>query len=54
MAREWIDHVLCTGSPDGPWVPAAWVHRHMPDGTPIWEKYEHASDRYPVSVTAAT
>ena len=52
--NEWIDHVLYTGSPDGSWVGAARVHRYMPDDTPIWEKYEHASDHYPVSVTVAT
>jgi hypothetical protein len=49
--REWIDHLLYTDSPDGPWVADAKVHHHMPDGTPIWEKYEHASDHYPLSVT---
>jgi len=48
---EWIDHLLYTDSPDGPWVAHAEVHHRMPDGTPIWQKYEHASDHYPVSVT---
>jgi hypothetical protein len=44
--REWIDHLLYTDSPDGLWVAHAEVHHHMPDGTPIWEKYGHASDHY--------
>jgi endonuclease/exonuclease/phosphatase family metal-dependent hydrolase len=48
---EWIDHLLYTDSPDGPWVGHAQVHHHMPDGTPIWQKYERASDHHPVSVT---
>jgi endonuclease/exonuclease/phosphatase family metal-dependent hydrolase len=52
--KEWIDHVLYTDSPDGPWVVDAEVHDHMPDGTPIWEKYEYASDHYPVSATVTT
>jgi hypothetical protein len=25
------------------------VHERMPDGTPIWKKYEYASDHFPVS-----
>ena len=50
--REWIDHVLHTGSE--PWVTNASVHEHLPDGAPIWQKYPHASDHYPVSVTVST
>jgi hypothetical protein len=53
--REWIDHVLDTDdNQDERWVSGAQVHHHLPDSSPIWEKYEHASDHYPVSVTAAT
>jgi endonuclease/exonuclease/phosphatase family metal-dependent hydrolase len=49
---EWIDHVLHTGSE--PWVTNASVHEEMPDGAPIWRKYPHASDHYPISVTVST
>jgi endonuclease/exonuclease/phosphatase family metal-dependent hydrolase len=43
--RGRIDHVLYTNDPNG-------LHRIMPDGKPIfWDKYRHASDHYPVSVT---
>ena len=52
--REWIDHLLYTNSSEEPWVTNAEVHDHMPDGTPIWERYEHASDHYPVSATVIT
>ncbi len=49
--REWIDHVLYTDNLDERWIGDARVHRYMPDGRAIWEKYGHASDHYPVSVT---
>jgi len=26
----------------------------MPDGTPIWKKYEYASDHFPVSAAVTT
>jgi endonuclease/exonuclease/phosphatase family metal-dependent hydrolase len=52
--REWIDHLLYTNSSEEPWVTNAEVHDHMPDGTPIWERYEHASDHYPVAATVTT
>jgi endonuclease/exonuclease/phosphatase family metal-dependent hydrolase len=53
--RELIDHVLYTDdNQDESWVSGAQVHRNMPDGSPIWEKYEHASDHYPISVTVTT
>ena len=49
--REWIDHVLYADRPGGPWVAKAQVHYRMPDGTPIWQRYPHASDHYPVTAT---
>src|ERR671914_753430 len=52
--EEWIDHVLYTESPDESWVVNAKVHGRMPDGTPIWERFEHASDHYPVSAAVTT
>jgi endonuclease/exonuclease/phosphatase family metal-dependent hydrolase len=52
--REWIDHVLYTESPDETWVVNAEVHERMPDGTPIWKKYEYASDHFPVSAAVTT
>lgn len=52
--NEWIDHVLYSASQGEPWVADAEVHHDMPDGTPIWKKYPHASDHYPVSVTVST
>lgn len=59
---EWIDHVLYTDFPAGPgsgpsggsWIAGAEVHDRMPDGTPVWKRYPHASDHYPVSVTVTT
>jgi endonuclease/exonuclease/phosphatase family metal-dependent hydrolase len=51
---EWIDHVLYTRASDEPWVASAEVHENMPDGTPIWRRFPHASDHYPVSVTVST
>ncbi len=49
---EWIDHLLYADSVEGgPWVANAHVHERMPDGTPIWQRYPHASDHYPVSAT---
>jgi endonuclease/exonuclease/phosphatase family metal-dependent hydrolase len=48
--REWIDHILYSKSPAADWVQNAQVHRTMPDGHKIWEKYKHASDHFPVSV----
>jgi len=47
--KEWIDHVLYTESPDESWVVNAEVHERMPDGTPICERFEHASHHFPVS-----
>ena len=54
LAQEWIDHVLYTESPDETWVVNAEVHERMPDGTPIWKKYEYASDHFPVSAAVTT
>lgn len=48
--REWIDHVLYTQAPNS-WVTSARVHDTMADGARIWEKYPHASDHFPISVT---
>ncbi len=48
---EWIDHLLYTDNLEEPWIADALVRWKMPDGSPIWEKYEHASDHYPISVT---
>jgi endonuclease/exonuclease/phosphatase family metal-dependent hydrolase len=52
--REWIDHVLYADRPDGPWVANAEVNYRMPDGTPIWQKYPHSSDHYPITATVTT
>jgi hypothetical protein len=52
--REWIDHVLYTESPDETWVVNAEVHERMPDGAPIWERYEQASDHFLVSAAVTT
>jgi len=51
---EWIDHILYTASQEDPWVAEAEVHEYLPDGAPIWRKYPHASDHYPVTVTIST
>lgn len=52
--QEWIDHILYTDNLGEPWVSNAKVNSKMPDGSPIWKKYKHASDHFPVSVTVAT
>jgi hypothetical protein len=52
--REWIDHILYVDRPDGPWVANAEVNYRMPDGTPIWQKYPHSSDHYPITTTVTT
>lgn len=52
--REWIDHVLYSANQPAPWVTQAQVHEKMADGTPIWRRFPHASDHYPVSVVVMT
>jgi len=52
--NEWIDHILYSRRVDPMFVSSAQVHSHMGDGRPIWQKYKHASDHYPVSVVATT
>lgn len=52
--REWIDHILYSKCQLEGWVRNARVHRIMPDGTPIWKKYRHASDHFPVSAEITT
>ena len=49
--REWIDHLLYTDNLEEPWIADALVRSKMPDGSPIWKKYEYASDHYPISVS---
>lgn len=48
--REWIDHILYSQNAAAGWVSNAKIHAIMPSGEPIWKKYKHASDHYPVSV----
>ncbi len=52
--QVWIDHALYSGNQDGPWVSNAHVHRIMAGDSPIWRKYKHASDHFPVSVNVNT
>jgi endonuclease/exonuclease/phosphatase family metal-dependent hydrolase len=52
--NEWIDHILYSRGADPMFVRSAQVHKEMSDGRPIWEKYRHASDHYPVSVMVTT
>lgn len=52
--NEWIDHILYSRCSDPVFVDQAQVHRKMADEQPIWEKYRHASDHYPVSVMVTT
>jgi endonuclease/exonuclease/phosphatase family metal-dependent hydrolase len=47
--KVWIDHILYTDNQDSQWVKDAEVHIKMQGNKPIWEKYKHASDHYPVS-----
>jgi hypothetical protein len=48
--RDWIDHLLYSPS-DSTWVYNAKANENMPDGTPIWKKYPHSSDHYPITAT---
>lgn len=50
----WIDHILCSDNQGGPWVTKGQVHRLLADNEPIWQKFPHASDHYPVSATVTT
>lgn len=52
--NEWIDHILYSRCVDPVFVGQAQVHKEMDDDRPIWEKYKHASDHYPVSVMVTT
>lgn len=52
--NEWIDHILYSRFVDPMFVGSAQVHAQMSDGRPIWQKYKHASDHYPVSVMVTT
>ena len=52
--NEWIDHILYSHCVDPVFVVEAQVHKEMADGRPIWEKYRHASDHYPVSAMITT
>jgi endonuclease/exonuclease/phosphatase family metal-dependent hydrolase len=47
--EEWIDHILYSHRSKA-WVSSGAVHAMMADKKPIWVKYKHASDHYPVSV----
>jgi endonuclease/exonuclease/phosphatase family metal-dependent hydrolase len=53
---DWIDHILYSKCQIANWVRTAQVnymgqvHHYMPDKSPIWKKYKHASDHLPVSV----
>ncbi len=52
--KDWIDHILYSKRQSANWVRNAKVNEYMPDKTPIWKKYKHASDHYPVSVEVVT
>jgi endonuclease/exonuclease/phosphatase family metal-dependent hydrolase len=52
--QEWIDHILYSKNQVAPWVTGGQVHSKMPDGTPIWARYKHASDHFPISVDIIT
>lgn len=52
--RVWIDHVLYSRNFETEWVTNAQIHRVMPDGKAVWQKYPHASDHYPLTVTVNT
>jgi endonuclease/exonuclease/phosphatase family metal-dependent hydrolase len=52
--KDWIDHILYSRNRPANWVLDAEVHHDMPDKTPIWKKYKHASDHIPISVDVVT
>ncbi|MGL4648923.1 MAG: hypothetical protein ACRC1H_05915, partial [Caldilineaceae bacterium] len=47
--REWIDHILYTRNQGRAWVGKGTVHEQL-GGAPIWRRFPHASDHYPISV----
>ena len=46
--REWIDHILYSRIEPRALGQRGAVHRILPSG-PIWVKYKHASDYFPIS-----
>lgn len=52
--KDWIDQVLYSKPGPSNWVINAKVNEFMPDKTPIWKRYKHSSDHYPVSVELVT
>ncbi len=47
--RVWIDHILYSKNREDGWVSDAQVQRIMKDDLPMWKKYPHASDHFPLS-----
>jgi endonuclease/exonuclease/phosphatase family metal-dependent hydrolase len=47
--NEWIDHILYSANQPTRWVTNAKIHTEMSGPQPIWKKYPHASDHYPIS-----
>lgn len=47
--NEWIDHILYTRNQGRTWVRNGLIHETL-GGGPIWRRFPHASDHYPVSV----
>jgi endonuclease/exonuclease/phosphatase family metal-dependent hydrolase len=52
--REWIDHILYSKNQINEWVTGGQIHSKMPDGSPIYTRYKHASDHFPISVDINT
>ena len=52
--KDWIDHILYSKPQPSNWIINAKVNEYMPDKTPIWRKYKHSSDHYPVSFEVVT
>lgn len=45
----WVDHILYSRNSDALWVSNGQSHIMMEGDQPIWDKYPHASDHFPVS-----
>lgn len=47
--KVWIDHILYSRKGISDWVKNGQSHVFMEGGKPMWEKYPHASDHFPIS-----
>lgn len=51
--RVWIDHILYSTALGRKWVSESKIHERF-GNDPIWKKFPHSSDHFPISVTVTT